>query len=65
MRKRNTSTKQRFLEKRGLTKVPRGKEIDHKIPLKDGGSDTLRNMRLIKKSSHKRKTAAEARRRNK
>ena len=63
MRQRKQSTRQRFLEKRGLTKVPRGKEIDHKVPLKDGGSDTLRNLHLIKKSSHKRKTATEARRR--
>jgi len=57
--------RQRFLDKKGLTKVPRGKEIDHKIPLKDGGSDTLRNMHLIKKSRHAIKTAAEARRRAK
>ena len=63
MRQRKQSTRQRFLEKRGLTKVPRGKEIDHKVSLKDGGSDTLRNLHLIKKSSHKRKTATEARRR--
>ena len=63
MRKRKQSTKQRFLEKRGLTKVPRGKVIDHKIPLKDGGTDTLWNLHLIKKSSHRKKTASEARRR--
>lgn len=63
MRKRKQSTVQRFLEKRGLTKVPRGKEIDHKVPLKDGGTDTLRNLHLIKKSSHRKKTASEARRR--
>ena len=63
MRKRKQSTVKRFLEKRGLTKVPRGKEIDHKVPLKDGGTDTLRNLHLIKKSSHRKKTASEARRR--
>jgi 5-methylcytosine-specific restriction endonuclease McrA len=63
MRERKQSIKQRFLEKRGLTKVPRGKEIDHKVPLKDGGTDTLRNLHLIKKSSHRIKTASEARRR--
>lgn len=65
MRKRKTSTKRRFLEKRGLKKVPRGKEIDHKVSLKDGGTDSLRNLHLIKKSSHKKKTSAEARRRAK
>ena len=63
MRKRKQSTVQRFLEKRGLTKVPRGKQVDHKIPLKDGGTDTLWNLHLIKKSSHRKKTASEARRR--
>ena len=30
MRKRKTSTKRRFLDKRGLKKVPKGKEIDWK-----------------------------------
>lgn len=65
MRKRKPSMRQRFLAKRGLKKVPRGKVIDHKIPLKDGGTDTLWNLHLIKKSRHKTKTAREARRRNK
>ncbi len=63
--KRKTSTRQRFLKKKGLKKVPRGKEIDHKIPLSEGGSDTLRNLRLIKKKTHKQKTRQEARRRAK
>ena len=61
--KRKTSTIQRFLKKRGLKKVPRGKQIDHKIPLSEGGSDSLRNLRLIKKKTHKRKTKKEIRRR--
>lgn len=63
--KRKTSTTQRFLKKRGLKKVPRGKQIDHKIPLSEGGSDSLRNLRLIKKKTHKPKTKQEARRRAK
>lgn len=63
--KRKTSTIQRFLKKRGLKKVPRGKQIDHKIPLSEGGSDSLRNLRLIKKKTHKQKTEREARRRGK
>ena len=61
--KRKTSTIQRFLKKRGLKKVPRGKQIDHKIPLSEGGSDSLWNLRLIKKKTHKRKTKKEIRRR--
>ena len=63
--KRKTSTIQRFLKKKGLKKVPRGKQIDHKIPLCKGGSDSLRNLRLIKKKTHKQKTKREARRRSK
>jgi len=63
MRKRKQTTRQRFLGKLGLKKVPRGKVIDHKIPLKDGGTDTLWNLHLISKKSHKKKTRREARRR--
>lgn len=65
MRKRKSSTKKKFLKKQGLKKTPRGKIVDHKKPLKDGGSDSLRNLHLIKKKSHKKKTAKEARRRAK
>jgi len=60
---RSTSTVQRFLKSKGLTKVPAGKRVDHKVSLRDGGTDSLRNLHLIKASSHKRKTSAEARRR--
>ena len=63
MRKRKSSTRQKFLAKRGLKKTPRGKAIDHKRPLKDGGSDTLRNLHLISKKTHKKKTVKEARKR--
>ncbi|NQV89241.1 MAG: HNH endonuclease [Parcubacteria group bacterium] len=63
--KRKASTVNNFLEKKGLKKVPKGKEIDHKKPLVDGGTDTQSNLHLIKKSTHKKKTASEARRRAK
>jgi len=63
--KRKSSTRQKFLKKKGLEKTPLGKAIDHKVPLKDGGSDSLRNLHLIKKKIHKKKTASEARRRAK
>ncbi|MEA2065062.1 MAG: HNH endonuclease signature motif containing protein [Patescibacteria group bacterium] len=65
MQKRKSSTRQKFLKKRGLKKTPIGKEIDHKIPLADGGSDSPKNLRLIKKSVHKKKTVIEARKRAK
>lgn len=63
--KREASTIQRFLKKKGFKKVPRGKQIDHKVPLSEGGSDSLQNLRLIKKKIHKQKTKQEARRRAK
>ena len=63
--KRSSTIRTRFLAKRGLKRTPRGKEIDHKIPLSEGGSDSLRNLRLIKKKTHKPKTKREARRRAK
>lgn len=63
MVKRSSTIRKRFLAKRGLTKTPHGKEIDHNVPLHKGGSDSLRNLRLIKKSAHKKKTSKEARKR--
>lgn len=60
---RKPLTIKRFLERRELEKVPRGKEVDHKIPLSEGGSDTPRNLHLIKKVRHDEKTRQEARRR--
>ena len=65
MQKRKTSTRQKFLKKRGLKKTPKGKEIDHKKPLVDGGTDTQKNLHLIKEATHKKKTATEARKRAK
>lgn len=64
-RKRKSSTRMKFLKKRRLKKTPRGKIIDHKKPLQEGGSDSLKNLRLVKKRRHKKKTATEARRRTK
>jgi len=61
MEKRSPKIIKTFLEKKGLKKAPKGKEVDHKKPLVDGGSDSLSNLQLIKKSTHKKKTAKEAR----
>ena len=47
MQKRKTSTRQKFLKKRGLKNTPKGKEIDHKKSLADGGTDTQKNLHLI------------------
>ncbi len=37
VKKRDPTVVDRFLKKEGLTKIPKGKEVDHKIPLVDGG----------------------------
>lgn len=60
MKKRDPKVVERFLKKEGLTKTPKGKEVDHKIPLADGGSDTVRNMQLLTVKQHAIKTAREA-----
>ena len=59
-KKRDPSVVDRFLKKEGLTKIPKGKEVDHKVPLKDGGSDTVRNLQLLTEKQHADKTAREA-----
>ncbi len=59
--KRTGTGKRKLLQKKGLKKTPRGKAIDHKIPLHKGGSDSLRNVRIISKKSHKKKTKTELR----
>ena len=58
--KRDPKVKERFLKKEGLTKIPKGREIDHKKPLIDGGSDTVRNMQLLTEKQHAAKTKREA-----
>jgi 5-methylcytosine-specific restriction endonuclease McrA len=63
--KRDPAVVERFLKKEGLTKVPKGKEVDHKKPLEDGGSDTVRNLQLLTEKQHAEKTAREARARAK
>lgn len=62
---RKQETVRRWLEVHGLKKIPKGHELDHKIPLSQGGTDTLRNLHLIKTKRHTIKTAKEARKRNK
>ncbi len=63
--RRDPAVRERFLKKEGLTKIPKGKEVDHKKPLEDGGSDTVRNLQLLTEKQHAEKTAREARARAK
>jgi len=52
--KRTGEGKRKLLQKKGLDKVPRGKEVHHPKPLSKGGSDTLRNVKLVNKKTHKK-----------
>ena len=65
VKKRDPKVVERFLQKEGLAKIPKGKEIDHKVPLVDGGSDTVRNLQLLTEKQHAAKTEREARTRAK
>lgn len=60
-KKRDPEVVERFLKKEGLTKIPKGKEVDHKVPLVDGGSDTVRNLQLLTEKQHADKSEREAR----
>ncbi|MBU0578040.1 HNH endonuclease [Patescibacteria group bacterium] len=61
--KRDPKVVQLFLKLRGFQSVPRGYEIDHIIPLEDGGLDTVNNLQLLTILQHRDKTARENRRR--
>ena len=63
--KRDPKVVEQFLEQKGLKKVPKGKEVDHIKPLKDGGRDTPSNLQLLTEKQHEEKTAREARARAK
>ena len=65
VKKRDPEVVERFLKKEGLKKIPKGKEVDHKVPLEDGGSDTVRNLQLLTIKQHADKTEREARARAK
>jgi 5-methylcytosine-specific restriction endonuclease McrA len=52
--KRTGEGKRKLLKKKGLKKVPKGKVVHHKKPLSEGGSDTIRNVKLIKKKTHRK-----------
>ena len=60
VKKRDPEVVKRFLKKERLTKVPKGKEVDHKVPIEDGGPDTVRNLQLLTEKQHAAKTKREA-----
>lgn len=59
MVKRSEVNKRQFLKNRGYDKVPYGYEVDHIIPLYEGGTDDPSNMQLLTVEQHARKTARE------
>lgn len=57
--KRSAANKAAFLRSKGHDSVPVGYEVDHIIPLSEGGSDDPSNMQLLTIDAHNRKTARE------
>lgn len=55
-RKADQEKIRKILIKRGYWggKVPRGYEVHHIKPRKEGGKETLRNLRVIKRIKHKK-----------
>ena len=58
---RSEAAKRTFLHAHGLTRVPPGYQVDHIIPLAQGGADKPYNMRLLTTAEHRRITSAENR----
>lgn len=56
---RSYSAKNEFLKSKGYDKVPDGYQVDHIVPLFQGGKDIPSNMQLITTEQHKIKTANE------
>jgi hypothetical protein len=56
---RSSSAKSDFLKSKGYKKVPDGYQIDHIVPLSEGGADKPSNMQLITTEQHKIKTSSE------
>ena len=62
--KRDPEKRRKFLEKLGYKRAPNNHEVDHVIPLEDGGRDSISNMQLLTKEEHHKKTARENRARS-
>ncbi|MBK7385146.1 MAG: HNH endonuclease [Flavobacteriales bacterium] len=59
MVKRSEANRAAFLRSQGYASVPIGYEVDHIIPLSQGGTDDPSNMQLLTIEEHDRKTAQE------
>jgi len=56
---RSSSERNNFLRSRGYDKAPSGYEVDHIVPLSQGGADKAYNMQLLPKEVHRAKTSSE------
>jgi hypothetical protein len=56
---RSSSAKTEFLKSKGYKNIPVGYQIDHIVPLSEGGLDVPSNMQLLPIDQHKSKTAHE------
>lgn len=57
--KRSEANKNAFLKSQGYRETPNGYQIDHIVPLSEGGADDPSNMQLLTVNQHKAKTARE------
>ena len=47
----------RMVEKAGRVRKGDGREVDHKVPLSKGGSNSRRNLRVVSRRTNRRKGA--------
>lgn len=47
------------VERASGVKIPKALEVDHKVPLAEGGSNAAENLQLLPKAAHKVKTSIE------
>jgi len=45
----------RMMEKEGRVRKGDGREVDHKVPLSKGGSNSKRNLRIVTRRTNRRK----------
>jgi len=57
--KRSEEAKHDFLKAHGYSKVPKGYQVDHIVPLYAGGKDVPSNMQLLTVAEHQAKTKAD------